>query len=111
MLGEVGLEDIRRVKTVAVSWTCTTSSTSSLRGGCFADPRYIKALYVTALIVGSLFRHAAVNDISDIGNSERCFGDVCSHDYETMTFRRSLEDTHLLVSRQERVQREDVHWG
>lgn len=60
-------------------------------------------------VVGPFFGASAIDNIPDSWDREGCFSDVGSDDDETMTGWRWLEDFELLVVRQERVEREDVH--
>jgi hypothetical protein len=51
---------------------------------------------------------ARVDDVSDVGDRQRRFRNVCRHNTKAMAGGRGLEDQHLLGLRKHRVEREDM---
>ena len=56
-----------------------------------------------------LFCPSTIYNISDSRNSQRGFRDVRSHDDEPAVFRRWLEDPHLFLTGEQRVEGDDMH--
>ena len=47
-----------------------------------------------------LFSQTTIDNVFNIWDGERCFGNICRYDDEPVAFWRCLEDPHLLVRRQ-----------
>ena len=103
--GHVVLVQRGRVQPVAVSWAGTTGTTGTLGCRRLGDPPNRKGLYAAGVVVLSLLGAAAVDDVAYAGDSERRLGNVGRDDDETVALGRRLEHLHLLILREERVER------